>query len=261
MSERTGANACAALIDVDGVLHIDGEPLPGAVVALAELREMGVPFRLLTNTTVRSRASLGALLRGIGFEVGGEEIITAPVATADYLRRRHPGQSCFAIVKGDVLADFDGVTLTDGSDAQVVVIGGAEENFTYPALNHAFRLLLDGAGFVVMHRNLWWQTAAGPALDAGAFVKGLEHTTGRRATVVGKPAAPFFRAGFQALGLPPARVVMVGDTLRQDILPAMRLGATGVLVRTGSFRESDLAYGAPDRLLASVSDLPALFRR
>lgn len=249
----------AALIDVDGVLHIDGDPIPGAVDALARLREMGVPFRLLTNTTVRTRASLGNLLRGIGFAVEDEEIITAPVATAAYVRRRFPDQPCYAIVKDAVLGDFDGISITNGTDARVVIVGGAEENFTYQALNHAFRLLLDGAALVAIHRNLWWQTATGPALDAGAFVKGLEHATGRRAIVVGKPAAPFFRAGFRALNLPPSRIIMVGDTHRQDVLPAMRLGTTGALVQTGSFRDIDLTHGAPDHLLASVADLPKLF--
>jgi HAD superfamily hydrolase (TIGR01458 family) len=255
----TVTTPAAALIDVDGVLHIDGDPIPGAVDAIARLRAMGVPFRLLTNTTVRTRASLGTLLRNLGFDVSDDEIITAPVATAAYVRRKYPGQSCYAIVRPEVLADFDGIPLTDGSDAQVVIIGGAEEHFTYPAMNHAFRLLLDGAALVAIHRNLWWQTATGPALDAGAFVKGLEHATGRRATVVGKPAPPFFRAAFRSLGLPPSRIVMVGDTHRHDTLPAMRLGALGALVQTGSFRDSDLAYGALDHLLASVADLPELF--
>ncbi|MEX1158545.1 MAG: TIGR01458 family HAD-type hydrolase [Thermomicrobiales bacterium] len=256
----THNSPAAALIDVDGVLHIDGVPIPGAADALAMLREMGVPFRLLTNTTVRTRASLGNLLREIGFIVSDDEIITASVATAAYVRRRYPGQPCYAIVKGDVLDDFDGVPLTDGPDARVVIIGGAEENFTYQALNHAFRLLLDGAAFVAIHRNPAWQTASGLTLDAGAFIRGLEHATGRRATVVGKPAAAFFRAAFRSLGLPPSQVFMVGDDLRQDILPAIRLGATGALVQTGKFRESDLAHGAPDHLLASVADFPDLVR-
>jgi len=249
----------AALIDVDGVLHIDGDPIAGAVDAIARLRKMGIPFRLLTNTTVRTRASLGTLLRGLGFDVTDDEIITAPVATAAYVRRRYPDQPAFAIVKPDVLADFDGVPLTEDGDARVVIVGGAEEYFTYQAMNHAFRLLMNGAALVAIHRNLWWQTANGPGLDAGAFVKGLEHATGRRAAVVGKPAAPFFRAAFRSLGLPPTQIIMVGDTHRHDILPAMRLGATGALVQTGSFRDSDLAYGAPDHLLASVAELPDLF--
>ncbi|MDQ3541222.1 MAG: HAD-IIA family hydrolase, partial [Chloroflexota bacterium] len=220
MTPRTPPEA--ALIDVDGVLHIDGTPIPVVAEALAQLRELNIPFRLLTNTTVRTRASLGELLRGIGIAVTDDEIITAPVATAAYVRRHYPSQPCYAIVKGDVLNDFDGIPLTDGSDARVVLIGGAEENFTYQAMNHAFQLLLGGAAFVAMHRNTAWQTAYGLKLDAGAFIRGLEYATNRRATIVGKPSAAFFRAGFHALGLPPSRIIMAGDDLRQDILPAIR---------------------------------------
>ena len=75
-------NIEGVLIDVDGVLRIDYDPIPGAVDALRELRQRGIPFRLLTNTTVRTRHSLGALLRRMGFDVDDEEIITAGAATA-----------------------------------------------------------------------------------------------------------------------------------------------------------------------------------
>jgi HAD superfamily hydrolase (TIGR01458 family) len=247
-----------ALLDMDGVLHIADVPLPGAVAALAWLRERGIPFRVLTNATTRTRATLGTALRQMGFDVADEEVITSAIATAAYLRRRFPNQPCFPIVTGDVLDDFAGIPLTNGPEAQVVVIGGAEENFTYAALNHAFRLLLNGAALVVMHRNPYWITADGPALDAGAFIRGLEHVTGVRSRLVGKPAAPFFRSGLRALGLPPEQVVMVGDDLRQDVLPAMRLGLHGALVRTGRFLESDLRAGTPDWVLGSVAELPDL---
>jgi HAD superfamily hydrolase (TIGR01458 family) len=259
MPDDASSTPRGVLIDVDGVLHVGDAPLPGSVAALAELRHRGIPFRLLTNSTTRARAALAAALRGMGFDVADDELLTAPVATAAWLRRRYPGVPCFPIVTGNVLDDFAGIPLTDGPEARLVVIGGAEDNFTFAALNHAFRLLLAGASLVAMHRNPWWVAAAGPALDAGAFVRALEHASGRRAIVVGKPAAPFFRAGFRALGLPPSQIAMVGDDLRQDILPAMRLGATGVLVRTGKFHERDLTARTPDVLLDSVADLPRLF--
>ncbi len=243
------------LIDVDGVLRIDYDPIPGAVDALRDLRQRGIPFRLLTNTTVRTRHSLGALLRRIGFQVDDEEIITAGAATAGYLRRHFPDQPCFLIATGDVSGDFTGVPLTDGNDARVVVIGGAEHNFTYAAMNHAFRLLRNGASLIAMHREKYWITSAGPTLDAGAFIRGLEYVTGKRARVVGKPAAPFFRSGFHSLGLSPSQVAVVGDDLMQDVLPAIKLGATGVLVRTGKFDPDQLVAGDPDHLINSIASL------
>lgn len=243
------------LIDVDGVLHVGDVPIPGAVEVLAELRRRGMPFRLLTNTTRKPRRALGVGLREIGFDVADDEIMTAVGATVDYVRRRFPGQPVHLLTSPGVSEDFEGVPLTDGAGAGVVVVGDAGEGFSFAAMNRAFRLLVDGAALVAMHRSPWWETAEGPAIDVGAFVKGLEYSSGKRAAMVGKPAAPFFRAGFRALGLPPGQVAMVGDTIRQDVLPAMRLGTTGVLVKTGMFREGDLAVGMPDVVLESIAEL------
>jgi ribonucleotide monophosphatase NagD (HAD superfamily) len=46
---------------------------------------------------------------------------------------------------------------------------------------------------------------------------------------------------------------VVGDDLSQDVLPAMRLGARGVLVRTGKFSQEQLQTGSPDHLLESIA--------
>jgi HAD superfamily hydrolase (TIGR01458 family) len=250
------------LLDVDGVLQVSDAPLPGAVETLAWLRASAVPFRLLTNTAVRARATLAARLRESGLDVADDELLTAGYATAAWLRRRHAGRPVYLLGAGDVAADFAGIPLTDGDDAQLVVIGGAMEGamegFSYAALNRAFQLVRGGARLVAMHRNPWWPTAAGPQLDAGAWLRGLEFATGRRATVLGKPSAAFFRAGFRTLGLPPEHVLMVGDDLRQDVLPAMRLGAAGAVVRTGKFHEDDLRAGTPDAVLDGVAGVLGL---
>lgn len=243
------------LFDVDGVFHVDGVAIPGAAAALDRVRDRGIPFRMLTNTTVRSRRSLGALMRDLGFAVADDEIITAGGAAAAYVRKSFPGQAVYLLGSGDVAEEFDGIELTDSDHASVVVIGDAAENFTYAAMNHAFRLLLHGATLVAMHRDPWWMTSTGPTIDAGAFIRGLEFASGRRSRLVGKPSTPFFRAGFQALGLSPRVTAMVGDAIRQDLVPAMRMGATGILVRTGKYRDADLADGTPDIALDSVVEI------
>jgi HAD superfamily hydrolase (TIGR01458 family) len=246
------------LIDVDGVLHVDGTPIPGAAAALRELREAGLGVRLLTNNTMRTRAALSTYLGSMGIEAGPECILSAVAATADYLRRNHPGVPVHLVISGDVAGEFEGIPLTNDEDeAGVVVFGGAGETFTFAALNRAYRILRSGAALVVMHKNVHWLTSDGITLDAGPYIHGLEWAAGVEAVVVGKPSRHFFEAGFAALGLRPDEVVMVGDDPRHDVQAAMRLGARGVLVRTGIGATHRAEGVTPDLTLASIAELPA----
>ncbi len=248
------------LLDIDGVLTVDWRPLPGAAETVAALRRAGLPFRFLTNTTSRTRAALATALDGAGIPCDAAEVISAPVATAAHLRRHHPGARCWVLTSGDVAGDLDGVDLVAApEDAEVIVLGGAGPEFTYDLLDRAFRRLVDGAVFVVMHRNLTWKVEAGLALDSGAFVLGLEAASGMIPTVVGKPSPAFYAAAVAELGPPPAAsVAMVGDDLEADVHGAQAAGIRGVLVRTGKFRPDDLERGTPpDAVLDSVAGLPA----
>lgn len=248
----------ALLIDIDGVLTVGWEPVAGAVATFAELRRRSLPFRLATNTTSRSRQSVADALSGAGFPVVAGEILTAPVATAAHLRRRHPDAAVLVLSSGDLSADFTGIrTVGPGEAADVVVLGGAGLVYTHEELNHAFNLILDGAAFVAMHRNLYWRTARGLELDTGAYVTALEAATGRTATVIGKPAEAFFIAALEELGVPPETTLMVGDDLDNDVLGAQRCGISGCLVRTGKFRPDVLAASPvqPDLVIDCFADL------
>jgi HAD superfamily hydrolase (TIGR01458 family) len=251
------------LLDIDGVLSVSWEPIEGAVETLGWLREQGIPFRLITNTTTHPRDALSGTLRDAGFAVEAAEIVTAVVATAEYLREHHPGARVLLLSDGDARADLQGVTLV-GSDepADVVVIGGASDQFAYSTINHIFRALMEGASLVGMHRNMFWRTSDGLELDGGAYIAGLEEATGVRATICGKPAPAYFHAALEMLGVPAGRAGMVGDDVVNDVLAAQEIGMTGVLVRTGKFRIDDLERddGAPDHVIDSFADLPALLR-
>lgn len=247
----------AVLLDLEGVLGTGGvEPIPGAPEAIERLRAGGIPFRVVTNTTTVSRRSLTEEVRSIGLEVRPKEIHTAPVATAAHLRAAHPGEPVFLLVKGDTADDFDGIDLVQ-EGARVVVVGGAEERFTYEAMNRAFRMLVDGARLVAMCRSTSWMTPEGLKLDAGPYVRALEEAAGVQAVVCGKPAPAFFRTALDDLGVGPSRAAMVGDDIVTDVLAAQAVGLTGILVRTGKFQPADLDRG-PDHVIGSAADLPAL---
>lgn len=252
------------LLDVDGVLTISWEPLPGAVETLAWLRTHHVPFRLITNTTTHTRTALAETLSDAGLVVAPNEIVTAVVATAAHLREAHPGAAVFVLSDGDALADLEDVRLVDAdAKADVVVLGGAFEGFDYPTMNRVFRMLMDGASLVAMHRNLYWRTSDGWRLDGGAYVAALEEAVGTSAVVCGKPAEAHFAAALAELGVPAGRAAMVGDDVVNDVLGAQSAGLVGMLVRTGKFREQDLVNAAatPDVELGSIADLPDLLAR
>ena len=70
----------AVLLDLDGVLYIGDAPVPGAVEAIETLRDMGVPFRCVSNATRRSRGSVAARLRDLGFTIPVEWCFTPAMA-------------------------------------------------------------------------------------------------------------------------------------------------------------------------------------
>jgi len=168
-----------------------------------------------------------------------------------------------ALTMAGILDDLEGIELI-GMNAEAVLIGGADEGeetgriFSYLNLNRAFLELQAGADLYCLHRNRWWQTASGPRLDAGAFVAGLEYSTGKEATVLGKPSPEYFAAALDALDADPELTWMVGDDVDGDVVGAQRHGMRTVLVRTGKFRPDDVeAAGAlPDGIVSSIAHLP-----
>lgn len=246
------------LLDVDGVLVQAWRPLPGAVEALDQLRGSGIPFRLVTNTTQFSCRGLARMLREGGLDVTDEEVLTATAATAAYLRRHHPGARCYVLAAGDAVTDLGDVNFVE-DDAEVVVIGDAEQDFTYDNLNRAFRMVMNGAALVAMQRGLFWISEDGPALDVGAFVAGIEQAAKVKAAIAGKPSPDFFLAALESLGLEASDVLMVGDDVQTDVNAARAVGIQAALVRTGKYRPGDEELiELPAPVLDSIADLGSL---
>ena len=169
----------------------------------------------------------------MGFEVEADEILTAVLATRNLVQQRnlHPHY----LVHPDI-ADEIGCS---HAEPDAVVLGDAGHHFNFEALNRVFRLLMQGLPFIVMARNRYFMEIDGLTLDMGAFVAGLEYSSGKTAEVVGKPAITFFRTALDELGIAPEQAVLIGDDLADDIGGAQAAGIPGILVRTGKYRTTD----------------------
>lgn len=250
------------LFDLDGTLYVGGAAVPGAPETLARLRSRGVPFRLVTNTTSRSRRLLVARLGGYGFQVTPDEIVTASLAGVELLRANGHARVAPFVPPG-ALEDLAGLTLAGGTSnrpraaADAVLVGDLGDQWTYGLLQEAFEYLMDGAVLVALSRDRYFRQGGRLALDAGPFVAALEYATGVTATVAGKPSPAFYQAAVRGLGAAPDRVAMIGDDLWSDVEGAQRAGLQGWLVRTGKFREDVLRSSGivPDRILASAADV------
>jgi HAD superfamily hydrolase (TIGR01458 family) len=253
--------AKALLIDMDGVLYQGEHAIPGVREALEWLKSRHIPHLFLTNTTSRPRSALVQKLARMGIPVEIEQILTPPVAATRWLSERIDGPVAL-FVPDATRIEFEPLkTVSPGFPEAVaaVVIGDYGENWSYPALNQAFRWLMHDNQpiLVALGMTRYWQAEDGLRLDTAPFVVALEHATGRQAVVLGKPAAPFFEAALNRLGSTAAETLMIGDDIRSDIDGAQAFGIRGLLVKTGKFRPSDLNSGIqPAAVLESFADLP-----
>jgi HAD superfamily hydrolase (TIGR01450 family) len=262
------------LFDIDGVLVTSWKPIDGARETLATLVDHQIARSYLTNTTTRTRVQIADLLTEAGMAVAPDEVVTAALLTADFVRDRYPDAHCFLVNSGDISDDMPGIDIVSSVDTRggpmpdkpdVVLLGGAGPEYDHVTLSWVYDWMAQGVPVVAMHRSTSWTTADGLRIDTGLYLLGMEEVSGRKATAVGKPAPAGFLAAAARLGVEPDEMYMVGDDLNNDVLAAQVVGMTGVLVRTGKFRQDTLDRWAadefamqPNHVIDSVADLPGL---
>jgi len=249
------------LCDIDGVLWDSQDrkrPTPGALEAIRCIKEeRRLPVRFVTNTTTRSRDTLYREIRQRGYPIERDEIVAPTTLGAEWLRRKGR-PSVFLVMREDTQEEFAEFP-RDDVRPDYIVIGNNRDRWDYALVNRIFLMLVNGSEMLALHKQRYWQSGDDIAVDIGCFVTGLEYSSGKRATAIGKPEPLFFQAALEAIGVAPAEAIMVGDDIETDIGGAQRAGLRGVLVRTGKFREYLVRQStvAPDLVIASLGDLPS----
>ncbi len=242
------------LIDLDGTIYNDTVPIPGSLATIKWLHEIGIPFRFITNTTMKSRETLQKKLASMGIVCIREDIFSAAYAGSLYVRQK-PDANCYLLILEDAKKEYVG--LEKPGEVDFVVVGDLGKEADFDKLNAAFRHLLHGAELVALQKNRFWLSDDGYMMDAGAFVAMLEYAANTTATLIGKPAPTFFEMALRDMGLSADEVLMIGDDIESDIGGAQRMGMRTCLVRTGKFRQKDFDNSKikPDYILPSFFDL------
>lgn len=238
------------LVDLDGVVWLGHEMVPGAAETLNELKAMSKPVAFVTNSPRLSPAEqAGVLVRG-GVEVSGRQVVTAGstlIATA--IERFGPDPKVIATGTDSFLrqlaeAGIEVLPHSEWQTAEAVLVSG-HSGFDYEELKAASMAARAGAMLVATGRDPTMPMPDGYWPGTGSILAAIETASGRPATVTGKPEKRIFEAGLAAIGLADvahtgdgrsdaptrgARVAMIGDRADTDVGGAQAAGLDGILV-------------------------------
>ncbi len=248
------------LIDLDGVVWIGREPVPGAAETLAELLEGGKPIVFVTNNPGRPAATYAERLRAAGVPADEEQVVTAGMVTATLAAQR-AGQGSGAFVIGaeafhETVAAA-GLELLEGEagrGARAVLVSG-HRGFDYEELLTATLALQGGAMLFGTSRDPTLPMPGGAWPGTGSLLAAVETASGAEAEIGGKPERHLFELARERIG--GGRVAMVGDRLASDIEGGRRAGLETILVLSGAStrEEAAAAEAPPDHVLDDLSGL------
>ncbi|MCX2727440.1 HAD-IIA family hydrolase [Thermomicrobium sp. 4228-Ro] len=244
----------AWLLDLDGVVYVGDQVLPGVHEALAALRRAGKQLRFLTNDPRPTREQLVARLQRLGIEARVEEVVTCGWATARFLAARGI-RSAFVVGSAGLAEELEraGIAVArDGLPEAVVV--GADERMSFLDVVQGAVLVQRGALFVATNADASYPMPIGTVPATGAVVCAIHLAAQRRPLIVGKPEPLMFQLALETLP-PGSRALVVGDRVESDILGAHRAGLPAILVapRAPEF-PSPRDLRRPDAVVSSLAE-------
>ncbi len=230
----------AFVLDIDGVLVRDSEPIPGAAEAIRRLTRIGKVV-LLTNNSTRTRDSVAERLASLGFPLTADQVVTSACVAAHWLADRHGVQPVWPVGEVGLIEELTsaGHALAGPRDARWVV-AGMDRKLTYAKLGGTLTALLGGARFLATNRDATFPTPDGQLPGAGAVVGAIAGMGFPPEEVVGKPSHISFDTALQVAEVAPSEALMIGDRLETDIEGALKAGMDAALVLSGVTTRRDL---------------------
>ncbi|MFQ5966996.1 MAG: HAD-IIA family hydrolase [Acidimicrobiia bacterium] len=248
--------AGTVICDLDGVVYIEDEAVPGAGKALAALHSAGYLLLFATNNSSRTVEQVSERIsRLTGYQPDADQIVGSAEAAARMLVPERPPT---LVVGGAGIAEalgLYGIPATRDPAAAGAVVMGLRMDLAYQELKDATLAVRNGARFIATNGDLTFPTPEGLVPGAGAVVAAVEAATGVQAEVAGKPHAPIRALITERLA--PGPVWVVGDRAETDLAMARAEGWTSVLVLSGvTANPRDIPDDlAPDLVATSLTEL------
>lgn len=251
------------MLDLDGVVYVSGEPVPGAPEHLARARRAGARCAYVTNNASRPPAVVVDQLRGFGLELDEDDVVTSAQAAAAVLREEHGDGAAVLVCGGEGLwqavreAGLAARAVEDDGAAPVALVTGYGPDVAWHEVMRAAVLVRDGLPWVASNTDMSIPTAYGTAPGHGVLVDLVRRFAGVEPVVAGKPAPPLLEQTVERVG--GRRPLMVGDRLDTDIDGGIAVGVETLLVMTGVSGAAELVAAGPgERPTYVAADLGGL---
>jgi len=252
------------IFDLDGVIYLGNEPIPGAKKVLDFLTTNKKKFYYLTNNSTKTRTQFKEKLLKMGINASEQQIITSAYATAKYLQRQPVGP---IYVIGEIglinelrTAGFSVITEDTSNEQIKYVVVGLDRNFTYQKLAYALTALERGAKFIATNADPTLPTEYGILPGAGSMVAALSTAANiSPMIIIGKPNTFMVDLILNQEKIPPSQAIIVGDRYTTDIMAGINANIKTILVKSGAgIKEIKLIPPSgpnPDLILNSIAEI------
>lgn len=237
----------ALVLDMDGVLWKDTEPIVDLPATFQALKEKNIQYVFATNNAMRTAEEYLVKLDSMGVkDVELWQVINSQMAVSFLLKKSYPqGGPIYVIgekgLKKHLLSEG---YYEDETDPLAVVVG-LDKSITYDMLTRATLLIRAGKRFIGTNPDKTYPVPAGLIPGAGAIITTVAVSTDVEPEYAGKPAPTMFQLALQRLGTAPEATMAVGDRLETDLAGGQIAGMRTAMVLSGVATHETIAAWNP----------------
>ena len=250
------------MLDLDGVVYVGPDAVPGAAKALEIARANGMRLAYITNNASRTPHEVAEHLRELAMpEVSDGDVVTSAQAVAHLVADAVPAGSPVLLVGGEGLRsplEERGLRCVSSlDDGPVAVVQGFHPDVGWRQLSEASFAIQAGLPWFASNTDMTIPTARGIAPGNGSLVQAIRNATGASPIVAGKPEKALFDETIERVG--GQDPLVVGDRLDTDIDGAINAGTDSLAVLTGVSTLQEIVDAPPKHRPTFVSaDLAGL---
>ena len=246
------------ILDMDGVLWRDTEPIGDLPLLFQKISELGWKTIFVTNNATRSATQYVERFASFGVTVEEDQIINSGLATALYLQQKYPsGGPVYVIGEQGLLHTLNKFGFVHAEFDPLAVIVSLDRELTYNKLQLATGFIRLGLPFIGTNPDPALPTPNGYIPGTGSILAALQAATGCEPVIMGKPSPGMYQIAIDSLGLQPKFVLAVGDQMGTDIAAGIAVGCQTGLVLTGVSDENTVKNFPfkPTYVATSLTDL------